>query len=164
MIRDVKRRKLATELAPMRLRVNSLRRNDILPPELREIADQEIAAFPLNSTPLRINNRCVITSRPRGVVDRWRVSRIVFRHLADYNKLCGVQRAMWQKFYQQLMQVKSYLMLKKVRVHNYIVLYPIFGKTIKEQNKNKIYKRFIFLKYNLYCLHLIKESQTHVII
>ncbi|XP_068904488.1 small ribosomal subunit protein uS14m [Tenebrio molitor] len=95
MIRDVKRRKLATELAPMRLRVNSLRRNDILPPELREIADQEIAAFPLNSTPLRINNRCVITSRPRGVVDRWRVSRIVFRHLADYNKLCGVQRAMW---------------------------------------------------------------------
>ncbi|KAJ3655054.1 hypothetical protein Zmor_014198 [Zophobas morio] len=95
MIRDVKRRQLATELAPARLRVNSLRRNDILPAELREIADKEIAAFPLNSTPLRINKRCVVTSRPRGVVNRWRVSRIVFRHLADYNKLSGVQRAMW---------------------------------------------------------------------
>ncbi|EFA04750.1 small ribosomal subunit protein uS14m [Tribolium castaneum] len=95
MIRDVKRRKMATEMAPARLRVNSLRRNDILPQELREIADAEIAAFPLNSTPLRINKRCVVTSRPRGVVNRWRVSRIVFRHLADYNKLSGVQRAMW---------------------------------------------------------------------
>ncbi|RZC39810.1 Ribosomal S14 domain containing protein [Asbolus verrucosus] len=95
MIRDVKRRKMATEMAPARLRINSLRRNNILPPELREIADAEIEAFPLNSVPLRINKRCVITSRPRGVVERWRMSRIVFRHLADYNKLAGVQRAMW---------------------------------------------------------------------
>lgn len=95
MIRDVKRRQMAAEYAPERLRINSLRKNSILPIELREIADQEIAAFPLNSTPLRINRRCVITSRPRGVVRRWRVSRIVFRHLADYNKLSGVQRAMW---------------------------------------------------------------------
>lgn len=95
MIRDVKRRKLATEMAPERLRVNSLRKNNILPPELREIADAEISAFPLDSTPLRICKRCAITSRPRGVVNRWRVSRIVFRHLADYNKLSGVQRAMW---------------------------------------------------------------------
>lgn len=95
MIRDVKRRKMATEMAPERLRINSLRKNNILPPELREIADAEIAAFPLNSTPLRINYRCVITSRPRGVVHKWRLSRFVFRHLADYNKLAGVQRAMW---------------------------------------------------------------------
>ncbi|CAH0557107.1 unnamed protein product [Brassicogethes aeneus] len=95
MIRDVKRRKLATEMAPERLRINSLRRNNILPPELREIADTEIAAMPRDSCLSRINKRCVITSRPRGVVDRFRMSRIVFRHLADYNKLSGVQRAMW---------------------------------------------------------------------
>lgn len=95
MIRDVKRRKLATEMAPERLRVNSLRKNDILPPELREIADAEIAAFPKDSTPLRMTKRCVITSRGRGVVPRWRLSRIVFRHFADYNKLSGVQRAIW---------------------------------------------------------------------
>ncbi|KAL3281100.1 hypothetical protein HHI36_004324 [Cryptolaemus montrouzieri] len=95
MIRDVKRRKVVTEYAPQRLRVNALRKNDLLPPEIRELADAEIQAFPRDSARLRIQNRCVVTSRPRGVVVRWRLSRIVFRHLADYNKLAGIQRAMW---------------------------------------------------------------------
>ncbi|KAJ8940014.1 hypothetical protein NQ314_010845 [Rhamnusium bicolor] len=95
MIRDVKRRKAVTEFAPTRLRINSLRRNNILPQEIREIADVEINALPNDSILLRTTNRCVITSRPRGTVHRWRLSRIVFRHLADYNKLAGVQRAMW---------------------------------------------------------------------
>ncbi|XP_057670976.1 28S ribosomal protein S14, mitochondrial [Diorhabda carinulata] len=95
MIRDVKRRKITTEYAPLRLRINTMRKNDVLPPELREIADAEIAALPRDSALVRTNKRCVITSRPRGVVYRWRVSRIVFRQLADYNKLCGIQRAMW---------------------------------------------------------------------
>ncbi|KAJ8979552.1 hypothetical protein NQ317_017701 [Molorchus minor] len=95
MIRDVKRRKMVTEFAPIRVRINSLRKNDILPPELKEIADAEIAALPRDSSWMRLTNRCVITSRPRGTVYRWRLSRIVFRHLADYNKLAGVQRAMW---------------------------------------------------------------------
>ncbi|KAJ8916155.1 hypothetical protein NQ315_016294 [Exocentrus adspersus] len=95
MIRDVKRRKIVTEYAPARLRINSLRKNDVLPPELREIADTEIAALPRDSVVLRLTTRCVITSRGKGSVPRWRFSRIIFRHLADYNKLAGIQRALW---------------------------------------------------------------------
>lgn len=95
MIRDVKRRKMVTEYAVDRLRVNSLRKNDILPIQLREIADKEISAFPRDSCLVRVRERCAITSRPRGIVHRYRLSRIVWRHLADYNKLSGVQRAMW---------------------------------------------------------------------
>ncbi|XP_055843857.1 28S ribosomal protein S14, mitochondrial [Episyrphus balteatus] len=95
MIKDVKRRKLVCEHAVDRLRVNALRKNDILPAEIREIADAEIAAFPRDSSLVRCRERCAFTSRPRGVVHRYRLSRIVWRHLADYNKLSGVQRAMW---------------------------------------------------------------------
>uniref|UniRef100_A0A1B0ET84 28S ribosomal protein S14, mitochondrial n=1 Tax=Lutzomyia longipalpis TaxID=7200 RepID=A0A1B0ET84_LUTLO len=95
MRKDVKRRKIVEEHAVARLRVNSLRKNDILPIELREIADAEIHAFPRDSCLNRVRERCCITSRPRGVVHRWRMSRIMWRHLADYNKLSGVQRAMW---------------------------------------------------------------------
>ncbi|XP_073828512.1 mitochondrial ribosomal protein S14 [Musca autumnalis] len=95
MIRDVKRRKCVTEHAKERLRVNALRKNDILPVELREIADAEIAAFPRDSCLVRVRERCALTSRSRGVVHKYRLSRIVWRHLADYNKLSGVQRAMW---------------------------------------------------------------------
>lgn len=95
MVKDVKRRNCVAQYSKERLRVNSLRKNDILPIELREIADTEINALPRDSNLIRVRERCAITSRPRGIVHRWRFSRIVWRHLADYNKLSGVQRAMW---------------------------------------------------------------------
>uniref|UniRef100_A0A8C8R9T1 28S ribosomal protein S14, mitochondrial n=1 Tax=Pelusios castaneus TaxID=367368 RepID=A0A8C8R9T1_9SAUR len=95
MLRDVKRRKMAYEYADERLRINALRKNSILPKELQEMADKEIAALPRDSCPVRIRNRCVLTSRPRGVKRRWRLSRIVFRHLADHSQMSGIQRAMW---------------------------------------------------------------------
>uniref|UniRef100_UPI00398F86B3 small ribosomal subunit protein uS14m n=1 Tax=Pristiophorus japonicus TaxID=55135 RepID=UPI00398F86B3 len=95
MLRDVKRRKMAFEYADERRRLNAIRKNTILPKELQEVADQEIAGLPRDSCPVRIRNRCVLTSRPRGVKRRWRLSRIVFRHLADHNQMSGIQRAMW---------------------------------------------------------------------
>ncbi|CAH0600240.1 unnamed protein product [Chrysodeixis includens] len=95
MIRDVKRRRMSAENFLERTRINALRKNDILPVEIRELADKDVNKFEMNAIPLRINNRCAVTSRPRGVVKEWRLSRIVWRHLADYNKLSGVQRAMW---------------------------------------------------------------------
>lgn len=61
----------------------------------QEIADKEIAALPRDSCPVRIRNRCVLTSRPRGVKRRWRLSRIVFRDLADHNQMSGILRARW---------------------------------------------------------------------
>ncbi|XP_036453244.1 28S ribosomal protein S14, mitochondrial [Colossoma macropomum] len=95
MLRDVKRRQMAYEFADTRLRINAIRKNTLLPKELQEVADKEIAALPRDSCPVRIRNRCVMTSRPRGLKRRWRVSRIVFRHLADHNQMSGIQRAMW---------------------------------------------------------------------
>ena len=55
----------------------------------------ELQEMPWNSSIIRKNNRCVITGRARGKKRRWRISRFVFRHLADYNKLSGVTRAWW---------------------------------------------------------------------
>nr|XP_033772214.1 28S ribosomal protein S14, mitochondrial [Geotrypetes seraphini] len=95
MLRDVKRRQMAFEYADERLRINALRKNTILPKELQDVADKEIAAMPRDSCPVRIRNRCVLTSRPRGVRKRWRLSRIVFRHLTDHNQMSGIQRAIW---------------------------------------------------------------------
>ncbi|XP_060778757.1 28S ribosomal protein S14, mitochondrial [Neoarius graeffei] len=95
MLRDVKRRQMAYEYADTRLRINAIRKNTLLPKELQEVADKEIAALPRDSCPVRIRNRCVITSRPRGVKRRWRLSRIIFRHLADHNQMSGIQRSMW---------------------------------------------------------------------
>ncbi|XP_076639619.1 mitochondrial ribosomal protein S14 [Colletes latitarsis] len=96
MIRDIKRRKIAEEFGPVRLRLVAMKRNNILPREIIEAVGQQIdETIPRQSAKKQLTTRCVITSRPRGVVHRWRLSRIVFRDLADYNKLAGVQRAMW---------------------------------------------------------------------
>jgi len=95
MLRDVKRRRLVKQHYIERLRINALRRNTILPREIFEMADAQIRAFPIDSNRSRIHDRCMLTSRPKGLVKPHNVSRIMFRILADYNKLSGVIRAKW---------------------------------------------------------------------
>ncbi|XP_070491052.1 small ribosomal subunit protein uS14m [Chironomus tepperi] len=96
MIKDYKKRMTVKQHAVDRIRVNTLRKNDILPIEIREAASTEIHNnFPRDSNLNRVVYRCMVTSRPRGNLMKFRLSRIMFRHFADYNKLSGVQRAMW---------------------------------------------------------------------
>ncbi|XP_022687068.1 28S ribosomal protein S14, mitochondrial-like isoform X5 [Varroa jacobsoni] len=86
---------MVKEYAFERLQYTAMKRNDILPKALQEVVSQELHAFPLNSCFTRMHNRCVLTSRARSVDVRYRMARMAWRHLADYNKLSGVQRAMW---------------------------------------------------------------------
>ncbi|KAL1457803.1 hypothetical protein WDU94_007996 [Cyamophila willieti] len=95
MKKDARRRKTVEDYGAIKMRLNIIRKNRIIPMELQEAAHQDVIKQPPDSTHRRCQARCVLTSRPRGVLFRWRLSRIVFRHLADYNKMSGVQRAMW---------------------------------------------------------------------
>ncbi|KAG8034623.1 hypothetical protein G9C98_007699 [Cotesia typhae] len=61
-----------------------------------EIADRQmIEDIPRVSSRSQLTGRCAVTSRSRGNLSRWRLSRFIFRHMADYNKIAGLQRAMW---------------------------------------------------------------------
>ncbi|XP_039284918.1 28S ribosomal protein S14, mitochondrial-like [Nilaparvata lugens] len=96
MRKDVRKRKALTEYWPVKSRLIALKKNGVLPPELKEAALEEMTQLPGDIN--RWHNaiyRCAVTSRPRGTVYKWRLSRIVFRHLADYNKLAGIMRARW---------------------------------------------------------------------
>ncbi|ESO96611.1 hypothetical protein LOTGIDRAFT_226955 [Lottia gigantea] len=93
--RDMKRRKIVQKTFPVRQRLNSLRKNGIIPKELQEIADKEIKQMELNTCQSRLWPRCVLTSRPRGLMDKWRVSRIVWRDQVDYNRMSGLKRSCW---------------------------------------------------------------------
>lgn len=95
MKRDFLRRKLVERENITRLRINALRKNTILPRELQEVADAEIAALPYRSSITHLTNRCALTSRARGNVLKWRLSRFVFRYLSDHNLMSGIQRAHW---------------------------------------------------------------------
>lgn len=102
MKRDAWRRVTLKEQGAQRLRLTALTNNDVIPSDLQNIVREEIRLEPKGSLPEYLHNRCVITGRgwsgagrSRAVVDRWRLSRFVFRHLVDYNKLSGVQLAFW---------------------------------------------------------------------
>ncbi|BFZ21215.1 hypothetical protein BsWGS_24254 [Bradybaena similaris] len=95
MARDYKRRKLVKEYYPLRQRYIAIKRCSILPKELQEVASKELHEFPRDSNFTRLHPRCIFTSRPRWCIHRYRVSRIQWRLLADYNKMSGVLRACW---------------------------------------------------------------------
>lgn len=60
-----------------------------------EVNQQFDKIIPRQTALRQLTPRCVLTSRGHGVVNRWRLSRIIFRELADYNKLSGIQRSIW---------------------------------------------------------------------
>merc|ERR1712150_28277 len=95
MSRDKRRRQTLKEYGPLRLRLNSIRKNELLPKELQEVADKEIADLPKDSSITRVVNRCIISGRARGTVRGYRISRINWRKLADYSKLPGIKRSQW---------------------------------------------------------------------
>jgi len=154
-----------------RMRINALRKADVLPKEIRRLADQEIATVPRDSSitslkrryklhvkcnlygliisgktkkllmciwrkikdisisfvlfrgiveylihiiivslfPVRFSlqkvlcpivwcyvlYRCTVSGRHRGIFHQFRMSRMVWRMEADYNKVCGAERAKW---------------------------------------------------------------------
>lgn len=96
-LRDVQRRRILQQHAEERNRITSIFRNDILPQELKEAARAQIQKVPRDSAITRVNRRCSITGRGRGIFHQFRVSRMVFRPEADYNRISGVQRAHWIK-------------------------------------------------------------------
>jgi ribosomal protein S14 len=57
--------------------------------------EEQLQSLTRHSTLGFITNRCSLTSKAGGCLHRWRLSRIVWRSLADYNQMSGVQRSTW---------------------------------------------------------------------
>ena len=95
MRRDVNRRLAAAEYFPTRHNLVNVIRNRMLPEEIRHEAHKDLYDFPTKAHPYTTNQRCAITSRPRGKLWEYRLSRIIWRHMADYNNLSGIMKARW---------------------------------------------------------------------
>lgn len=54
-----------------------------------------VAQLPRDSSPTRSHNRCQLTGRSRGVLRRFKVSRIMLRELALAGKIPGLKKASW---------------------------------------------------------------------
>ncbi len=54
-----------------------------------------LANLPRDSSPTRSRNRCQLTGRSRGVLRKFKVSRIMLRELALAGKIPGLKKASW---------------------------------------------------------------------
>jgi small subunit ribosomal protein S14 len=81
--REVKRQKLVDKYAEKRK-------------ALKEAGDYVgLQKLPLNSSPVRLHNRCKLTGRPRGYVRQFGISRVKLREMANMGLIPGVKKCSW---------------------------------------------------------------------
>lgn len=56
---------------------------------------RDLQKLPLNSSPVRLHNRCRITGRPKGYYRDFGLSRLVLREMVHDCLLPGVRKASW---------------------------------------------------------------------
>jgi small subunit ribosomal protein S14 len=54
-----------------------------------------LAKLPRDSSPTRSRNRCQLTGRSRGVLRKFKISRIMLRELALSGNIPGLRKASW---------------------------------------------------------------------
>mmetsp|Transcript_9808 Transcript_9808/g.22642 ORF Transcript_9808/g.22642 Transcript_9808/m.22642 type:complete len:90 (-) Transcript_9808:10443-10712(-) len=82
-VRELKRQQLVAKYASKRT-------------ELKKKKDYgALDRLPKNASPVRLNNRCKATGRPRGYMRKFGISRITFREWASEGKIPGITKASW---------------------------------------------------------------------
>ena len=90
-----RRIKMAKQYAGKRAKLKAMAVDDKLQPEERFAARLKLAELPRNSSPTRVRNRCEMTSRPRAVYRKFKLSRLALRQLASSGNLPGVVKSIW---------------------------------------------------------------------
>jgi len=93
--RNRKRSRLAKKYEGQRQRLKEIADNRDLPMEERFQARLKLAKLPRNSAKVRVQNRCEVTGRPRGVYRKFKMSRIALRELASTGQVPGMVKSSW---------------------------------------------------------------------
>lgn len=93
--RQKKREKLVRKYAARRAELKRKAGDTKLSPEERMLAREQLATLPRNSSPVRLNTRCIVSGRVRAVYREFMLSRIAFRELALLGQLPGIMKASW---------------------------------------------------------------------
>jgi len=63
--------------------------------EQREQARRSLNKMSPNTSPIRLRNRCLRTGRCRGFLRKFKLSRLVFREMANNGEIPGITKASW---------------------------------------------------------------------
>ena len=95
IVREKKLLKNIHKYAQQRADLKAIISNPNTAVEQRDIAVNKLDKLPKSSSPIRLRTRCFITGRPRGVIRRFRLSRLSFREMALKGEIPGVTKASW---------------------------------------------------------------------
>ena len=95
IVREHKLIKNVQKYSALRAELKGIIKNPKSSPEDKRSAVARLDKLPKSSSPIRIRNRCFKTGRPRGVIRRFNLSRMVFREMALKGEIPGVTKASW---------------------------------------------------------------------
>jgi small subunit ribosomal protein S14 len=93
--KNLKRIKLVKKYEKKRMELKKIIKDKKLPLAERFEAQLKLNKLPMNSSKIRIRNRCEITGRPHGVYRKLRISRIALRDMASSGKIPGMTKSSW---------------------------------------------------------------------
>jgi small subunit ribosomal protein S14 len=95
VLRDQRRHKLIAKYAERRAELRSRLKDPNVSSEEKFEIQTEFAKLPRNSCPTRLNRRCRLTGRSRGVYRKFGLSRIALRELTLNGELPGMRKSSW---------------------------------------------------------------------
>ena len=95
IVREHKLIKNVQKYAALRAELKNIIKSPKSTFEDKEVAVARLDKLPKSSSPIRIRNRCFKTGRPRGVIRRFKLSRLSFREMALRGEIPGITKASW---------------------------------------------------------------------
>ena len=95
IVREQKLIRSVEKYASLRSELKSIIKSPNSSFEEKEIAVARLDKLPKSSSRIRVRNRCFKTGRPRGVIGRFKLSRLSFREMALKGEIPGVTKASW---------------------------------------------------------------------
>lgn len=93
--RQKKRQRMVAQYAERRAALKAIADDQERPMEERFRARLKLAELPRNSSATRLNNRCLVTGRPRAYHRKLKMSRIALRDYASIGQIPGMVKSSW---------------------------------------------------------------------
>ena len=95
IVREYKLVKNIKKYSSLRAELKGIIKNPSSTFEEVQSAVAKLDKLPKSSSRIRLRNRCFKTGRPRGVIRRFKLSRLSFREMALKGEIPGVTKASW---------------------------------------------------------------------
>jgi len=91
--KDKQKRLIAFQFENIRFIFKSIIKNKKLISSIKWNASIKLDNFLKNSSKNKFNNRCILTNRRKGILSKFRLSRITFLNLSRFGQISGLKKS-----------------------------------------------------------------------